>query len=224
MKELKYKYVLFDLDGTLTDPKEGITKSVQYALKKFDILVKDLDSLEKFIGPPLKDSFREYYNFSEEQASQAIEYYREYYRAKGMLENKLYMDVESLLKNLFESGLVLIVATTKPTFFAEQILKHFNIFKYFDAVVGSNLDGTRSIKGEIIKFIIYKYNIKNTVDIVMIGDRKYDIIGAQENSIDSIGVTYGYGSFEELRSVNPTYIVKSENDISKLIFNESNRV
>lgn len=217
MKKQKYKYVLFDLDGTLTDPKEGITKSIQYALKKYDILVEDLDSLEKCIGPPLKHSFMEYYNFTEEQADQAIEYYREYYSVKGMIENKLYRNIENLLKNLCESGLVLIIATTKPTVFAKQILKHFNLIKYFEAVVGSELDGTRSEKCEIIKFVIDKNHIKNIQEIVMIGDRKYDIIGAHTNNIDSIGVTYGYGSYEELKSAKPTFIVESVKEIYKLI-------
>lgn len=205
--KLKYKYILFDLDGTLTDPKEGITKSVQYALKKYDILIEDLDLLEKFIGPPLKDSFIEYYNFSEKQSLEAIEYYREYFKEKGMYKNKVYEHMEDLLSRLKELGLKLMVATSKPTVFSEQILRHFNLDIYFDAIIGSNLDGTRSKKGEIIKHIIDAYNINNFEEIVMIGDRKHDIIGAQENNVDSIGVTYGYGSEEELRSAKATYIV-----------------
>ena len=118
--KLKYKYILFDLDGTLTNSKEGITKSVQYALKKYDILIKDLDLLEKFIGPPLKDSFIEYYKFNEKQALLAIEYYREYFKGNGMFENKVYEHMELLLSKLKKKGLILIVATSKPTEFAEQ--------------------------------------------------------------------------------------------------------
>lgn len=203
---MKYRYILFDLDGTLTDPKIGITKSVQYALKKFNIEVKNLDTLEKFIGPPLKDSFMEFYSFDEEQAIKAIVYYREYFKDKGMFENKVYEHIPDLLKKLKEAGCTLIVATSKPTIFSEQIIKHFNLNTYFDEVAGSNLDGTRSNKGEIIKYIINKYEISNLSEAVMIGDRRYDILGAQKNNIASIGVTYGYGSKEELINAKAMYI------------------
>lgn len=210
---MSYKYILFDLDGTLTDPKEGITKSVQYALKKFDIIVEDLDTLEKFIGPPLTTSLMEFYGFSEEKAVKGVQDYREYFKERGIFENKVYENIEDLLSKLKALGLVLIVATSKPTVFSEQIIEHFNLDKYFNEVVGSNLDGTRSKKGEVIKYIIDKYKISNLSEAVMIGDRKYDIIGAQENNIASIGVTYGYGSEEELKAAGATYIV---NDIDEL--------
>lgn len=210
---MNYKYILFDLDGTLTDPKEGITKSVQYALKKFDIIVEDLDTLEKFIGPPLTTSLTEFYGFSEEKAVKGVQYYREYFKEKGIFENKVYDNIEALLSKLQTLGLVLIVATSKPTVFSEQIIEHFNLDKYFDEVVGSNLDGTRSKKNEVIKYIIDKYKISNLSEAVMVGDRKYDIIGARENNIASIGVTYGYGSEEELKAAGATYIA---NDIDEL--------
>lgn len=212
---MSYKYILFDLDGTLTDPKEGITKSVQYALKKFDIIVDDLDTLEKFIGPPLTTSLMEFYGFSEEKAVEGVQYYREYFKERGIFENKVYENIENLLSKLKALGLILIVATSKPTFFSEQIIKHFNLDKYFDEVVGSNLDGTRSKKGEVIKYIIDKYKISDLSEAVMIGDRKYDIIGAQENNIASIGLTYGYGSEEELKAAGATYIA---NDIDELFY------
>ena len=217
---MKYKYILFDLDGTLTDPKEGITKSVQYALKKYDILIENLDLLENFIGPPLKDSFMEYYNFSEEQAFQAIEYYREYFKEKGMFQNKVYAHMEELLSNLKKLGLTLIVATSKPTVFAEEILRHFNLDIYFDQVIGSNLDGTRTKKGEVISFILDKYKVINFEEVLMIGDRKHDIIGANENNIDSIGVIYGYGSEEEFKKAKATYILENVTDIFKQIISE----
>lgn len=214
---MKYKYILFDLDGTLTDPKEGITKSVQYALKKFNILIDDLDLLEKFIGPPLKDAFIEYYDFSEEQSFQAIEYFREYFKEKGMLQNKVYEHMEHLLIKLKELGLILIVATSKPTVFAKQILEHFNLDIYFDFIIGSNLDGTRSKKGQIISYIIDNCNITNVKEVLMVGDRKHDIIGAEENNVDSIGVIYGYGSIEELINANATYIVENVMNIFEKI-------
>jgi phosphoglycolate phosphatase len=217
---MSYKYILFDLDGTLTDPKEGITKAVQYALKKYDIYVEDLDLLEKFIGPPLKNSFREFYNFDEEKAVQAVSFYREYFKEKGMFENEVYENIENVLNKLQALGLNLIVATSKPTVFSKEILKHFNLEQYFIEVVGSNLDGTRSEKGEIIKFILEKYKITRLHEVVMIGDRKYDIIGATDNHIDSIGVTYGYGSEEELKNAKATYIANAVQDLLRCIIND----
>lgn len=215
---MKYKYILFDLDGTITDPKEGITKSIQYALGKYNINIEDLDSLVKFIGPPLIDSFKEYYGFSIEKSKEAVEFYREYYRVKGIFENLLYPGILSLLQDLKSIGCKIILATTKPTVFAEQILEYFNVRSFFDYVVGSNLDGTRSKKGEIIKYIINICGIENLDEVIMVGDRKYDIIGAKENNIDSLGVTFGYGSIEELKEADPTYISDSAENIYKIIF------
>lgn len=209
---MKYKYILFDLDGTITESKEGITKSVQYALKKFGIIVESLDLLEKFIGPPLKYSFSEYFGFDENKSLEAVQYYREYFEKKGIMENKVYDHIEDLLKQLKELKLKLIIATSKPTKFSNIILNNFNLTSYFDAIVGSNMNGTRCTKGEVIKYVVEKYNI-NSDEAVMIGDRKYDMIGARQNNMDSIGVTYGYGSLEELKDENPTYIADSVMDI-----------
>lgn len=216
----KYEYILFDLDGTLTDPKVGITKSIQYALAKYDIKVDDLDSLNIFIGPPLRDTFKEYYSFNEEKVEQAIKYFREYFSEKGMYENEVYSDIPMLLEDLKKKGKILIVATSKVTIFAEKILEHFNLDKYFDSVVGSNLDGTRSAKSEIIKYIISEHEIKDLSKVVMIGDRKYDIAGGKQNNIDTIGVTYGYGSCDKLRQADPTYVADSINDILYIITND----
>ena len=209
---MKYKYILFDLDGTITESKEGITKSVQYALKKFDIIVESLDLLEKFIGPPLKYSFSEYYGFDENKSLEAVQYYREYFEKKGIMENKVYDHIEDLLKQLKELKLKLIIATSKPTKFSNIILNNFNLTPYFDVIVGSNMNGTRCTKGEVIKHVVEKYKIDPN-EAVMIGDRKYDMIGARQNNMDSIGVTYGYGSREELKEEEPTYIVDNVMDI-----------
>ena len=151
------KYILFDLDGTIIDPKEGITKSVAYALNKFEIKVDNLNELCKFIGPPLKDSFIEYYNFSEDEAEKAIKYYREYFADRGIYENKLYKGFEDILISLKENNKVLIVATSKPTIFATKILENFNLSNYFTFVSGSNFDGIRVRKSEVI---LYKISIK----------------------------------------------------------------
>lgn len=213
----KYKIFLFDLDGTLSDPKIGITKSVQYALEKLGIIETNLDKLESFIGPPLQVSFAEYYRLNEETALKAIDFYRERFKQKGMFENVLYPDIPPLLKSLKEQQYTLIVATSKPTVFSEQILHYFNIDQYFDLVVGSNLDGTRTSKAEIIQYILDKYKDYRLDNFIMIGDRKHDIIGAKKVGIDSIGVTYGYGSFEELSKSNPTFIVDSVDGIRNIV-------
>ncbi|GAM15901.1 HAD family hydrolase [Mesobacillus selenatarsenatis] len=202
-----YKVILFDLDGTISDPKEGITRSVQSALQKMNIVVPDVDSLEGFIGPPLQLSFSDYFNLDEIQIKNAIEFYRERFKGKGMYENELYSNIPLLLHSLKEKGFILVVATSKPTVFSEQILQHFEIDHYFDLVVGSNLDGTRTSKTEIIQYILDAYKPYKLEDFIMIGDRKHDIEGANKNGIDSIGVTYGYGSYEELSNSKPTYIV-----------------
>lgn len=213
----EYKIILFDLDGTLSDPKVGITKSVQYALERLDIIEHNLDNLDCFIGPPLQVSFAEYYGFDEEKSQKAIDFYRERFKKKGMFENELYPNIPPLLKSLKEQDFTLIVATSKPTVFSEQILKYFNIDHYFDLVVGSNLDGTRSSKTEIIQYILEKYKDDEFDNFIMVGDRKHDIIGAKNIGIDSIGVTYGYGSFEEISRSNPTHIASSVEQIRDIL-------
>lgn len=213
----EYKVILFDLDGTLSDPKMGITKSVQYALEKMNIVEPNIDKLECFIGPPLQVSFAEYYNFDEKNTQKAIELYRERFKEKGMYENEIYKDIPQLLMSLKEQQYTLVVATSKPTVFSEQILKYFNIEQYFDLIVGSNLDGTRTSKTEIIQYILDRYNEHKLDNFIMIGDRKHDIIGANNTGIDSIGVTYGYGSYEELSSSNPSYIVNSVIELKNIV-------
>ncbi|MFD1413066.1 HAD family hydrolase [Oceanobacillus jeddahense] len=217
----KYKIILFDLDGTLSDPKEGITKSVQYALNKMDIVESGLDKLECFIGPPLQVSFTEYYHFNEANTQKAIQLYRERFKEKGMYENILYPDTAGLLQLLKEQGFILAVATSKPTVFAEQILQYFQISKYFEIIAGSNLDGTRSAKAEIIQYIIDNYSEYRLEEFIMIGDRKHDIIGANQTGIDSVGVTYGYGSLEELNGEKPTFVVDSLKQVNMILGGES---
>ncbi len=212
-----YSVVLFDLDGTLSDPKIGITKSVQHALQKAGVMVNDLDELEPFIGPPLQVSFQEIYGFNDTQITRAIRYYRERFTERGMFENKLYEDIPALLAQLKQQGYILTIATSKPTVFAEQIIKYFQLESYFDLVVGSHLDGSRSAKGEIIAEVLQQLDSYPKDQFIMIGDRKYDLIGARENQIDAIGVTYGFGSLEELKNEEPTYIVDHVNDLLKYL-------
>ncbi len=208
-----YNVILFDLDGTLTDPGLGITNSVMHALKKYGIEVADRSELYKFIGPPLTESFEKYYGFSSEGAKQAVEDYREYYRDKGLYENTVYDGVEALLKTLSEKGKTLIVATSKPEIFAKEVLRHFELDKYFKYIAGGNLDGTRTVKAEVIEYALKTCGIKADENVVMVGDRMHDIIGAKTVGIDSIGVLFGYGSREELENAGATYIAETVEDI-----------
>lgn len=212
-----YETILFDLDGTLTDPGEGITNSVAYALKKYDIEVSDRSELYKFIGPPLKDSFMKYYSFSEEKAEQAIAYYREYFRDKGIFENKVYEGVEDMLRRLHDKGKRLVLATSKPEEFAVRILEHFDLKKYFDIVAGASMDSSRSKKGDVIAYAISLCERFDKYTAVMVGDREHDIIGAKENSLKCIGVLYGYGCEDELKNSGADYIVATPKDIINLI-------
>lgn len=214
---IMYEILLFDLDGTLTDPKIGITSSVQYALQKMGIVADDIEKLTPFIGPPLLNSFKEFYQMSDEEAKQAIVYYRERFAVKGLYENQVYLGMNGLLDNLYKQGKILIVATSKPTEFSVKILEHFNLFQYFTAIIGSNLDGTRTDKGDVIEYALTNKDLAERSKIVMVGDRKYDVIGAKRNGIDAIAVTYGYGSYDELVAAEPNHIVSSVKELSILL-------
>ena len=212
-------YILFDLDGTISDPKVGITKSVQFSLNSQGIEVEDADTLTHFIGPPLRDSYKLYYGFNDEETERVVEKYREYFSEKGIFENNLYEGMDILLKTLSGMGKQLIIATSKPTVYAEIILKHFEISQYFSFVSGSELDGRRSKKSEIIKYAFDNMGITAAEEAIMIGDREHDIIGANEMGIDSIGVLYGYGNLRELTDARATFIVENVGDIGELLWN-----
>lgn len=208
--------LLFDLDGTLTDPGVGITNSVMYALKFFGIIEHDREKLYPFIGPPLLDSFMEFYGFDEQKAEQAVARYREYYRETGIYENQVYDGIPELLKKLNAEGKILMVATSKPEPFAKQILTHFDMMQYFAAVAGSDFERTRNTKGEVIAYALELYvrmsgrpmqELKERA--VMVGDRSYDIAGAKENGICSVGVLWGYGSREELEKAGADDMMES---------------
>lgn len=213
----KKSIILFDLDGTLTDPKKGITKSVGYSLSKFDIKVENLDDLVCFIGPPLRESYQRFYGLNDMQAETAVAFYREYFSVKGMYENFLYSGIANLLEKLYNQKKQLILATSKAAVYAVKILEHFNLSQYFSFVSGCELDGRRSKKAEVIKYAFENMGITANNDVVMIGDREHDIIGAKENNIDSIGVLYGYGSLQELKNAGATCIAGTVKDLSKLL-------
>jgi len=212
-----YQTILFDLDGTIINSKVGVTLSVQYALKRFGIEEVNLQSLEKFIGPMLKNSFQTFYHFSEQDAIQAVDYYREYYSEKGVYQNEVYTGIPNLLQELKAGNKILAVATKKPTYYAKIILDHLKLSHFFAEIVGSNMDHTRSTKQEIIAFVLAQLQQKGDSSVVMIGDRKYDIAGAKACGVDALGVLYGFGSKAELEEEQPLAIVESVGELRKCL-------
>lgn len=212
-----YQTILFDLDGTLTNSELGVTNSVAYALTKCGIEVQDKKDLTVFIGPPLRDSFERFYGFSEEESLKAVGYYREYFSEKGLYENEVYPEIPKLLTSLKQAGKQLIVATSKPEKFSVQILKHFGLYDYFDFVAGATMDGSRSRKSDVIQYALEQNQITDLAHTIMIGDREHDVLGAQAQKLDSIGVLYGFGNREELESAGATYIAQEVGDIAKII-------
>ncbi|UKI23922.1 MAG: HAD-IA family hydrolase [Anaerotruncus sp.] len=202
-----YSTILFDLDGTLSDSSQGIINSSIYALEKYDVNDYDMPLLRKFLGPPLHESFEKFMGFDKEKSLQAVKLYREYFSSKGLFENEIYGGVSDLLQNLKENGKALIVATSKPQLFTDRIMEHFNLAKYFDFIAGSNMDTTRSKKAEVIEYALSECNIKDKSKVVMIGDRAEDVIGAQTVGVNSIGVEYGYGTFDELKKMPAQHIL-----------------
>lgn len=213
-----YDVILFDLDGTLTDSGPGITNSVAYSLKKYGIEVEDRTELYKFIGPPLRESFEKYYGFSAEEAAKAVEYYREYYADRGIFENSVYDGIGDLLKEIRNSGKRAIVATSKPEVFAKRILEHFGLAAYFDHIVGANMDETRTRKDEVISHVLQSCDIADRSKVLMVGDREHDILGAKKTGIDSLGVLFGFGDYEELKHAGATYIAETVKDIYPVVF------
>lgn len=212
---MKYETILFDLDGTLTDPGDGITNSVAYALLKFGIDVTERKSLNRFIGPPLIDSFSEFYGFSIDDARLAVKYYREYFTAHGMFENIVYPLVPEMLEALKKAGKRLIVATSKPEPFSEEILKHFGLYGFFEKVAGSTLDETRTEKADVISYALDCCGIKPDRRAVMVGDRKHDVLGAKKNGLSCIGVLFGYGSREELTDAGACFLAEDVLSLQK---------
>lgn len=213
------KDILFDLDGTITDPMVGITTAVKYALNYFEIEVRDIRDLIPFIGPPLVDSFQEFYGFDEQKALLAVEKYREYFKDKGIFENNLYSGIEDFLQKLKDQGYRLSIATSKPEVFAKRILTHFNLDQYFTGVYGSELDGTRNAKGEVIKYALDNLKIDSSHSVIMVGDRKHDIIGAHQNNLKVIAVLYGYGNLEEFKEHNADFIAGNLDELYEIIVN-----
>lgn len=255
--------ILFDLDGTLTNPKLGITSGVQHALQKLGIEAPSPDELEFFIGPPMRQTFRQAYNLPDDQIDKAVQYYREYYDPVGWRQNEVYSGIPETLAALRDAGFRLGLATSKPTVFAERILAHFGLLDLFSVLAGSNLDGTREDKADVIRYALTEAGFdldaeegrggrseepsveltterpterpgdlqaESSVErpgellVTMVGDRKYDIIGAKELGLRSVGVTYGFGSREELESAGADAIVdRPEELVSVLLHTRLNK-
>ena len=215
-----YKYILFDLDGTLTDPGLGITNAVMYALKKFNIEVPERSELYKFIGPPLLESFEKFYGMSSEESQMALQYYREYFKPYGLYENTVYDGIEELLAELKAQGKQLILATSKPEPFAIEILRHFKLDKYFGFIAGATMDEKRVRKADVIAYALESCEITDLSSAIMIGDREHDVLGAKEVGLASIGVLYGYGNLEELKNAGATYIVENPMNVLGVLAKE----
>lgn len=214
------KYILFDLDGTLTDPEEGITKSMQYALGHMGVEVQDLTSLRKHIGPPLKEGLMEFWGFDEKKTEEAIGWYRKCFAKTGMYQNVVYPGIEDVLKTLVAEGKKLILATSKAEKYAILIMEHFGLDIYFTDMCGSSLDGTRGKKGDVIRYALEKNQITDIDEVVMVGDRLHDILGAKENGLKSVGVLYGFGDREELELAGANKIAQDMKELQNILLSE----
>ena len=212
-----FDYLFFDLDGTLTDPAQGITNSFIHALKYFGIEIPSYEKLCSFIGPPLVDTFKTQFGFSDEQAAEGVKKYREYFAAKGLLENTVYPGIPELLSTLKQNGKKLVVATSKPEEYSIKIIEHFGLSQYFENVCGSLMDETRSKKDEVIEYAIERNHIADRSKILMIGDRKHDMLGAKKCGISACGILFGYGSREELQINGADMIAGTVKDLELLL-------
>ncbi|MCD8072032.1 MAG: HAD-IA family hydrolase [Alistipes sp.] len=209
MQEAKPDYILFDLDGTIIDPHKGITLCVEYALAYFGITVGDRATLNSFIGPPLRDSFMEFYGFTPAQAEKAVAKYRERYSSTGVYENTLYPGIREMLEKLKNSGKKIFLATSKPTAYAKLIIRQHDLEPYFSFIGGAELNGSRDRKADVILHVLENSAIDDTSTTAMVGDRRHDIEGARQTGLFPIGVTYGYGSRQELEQAGAGHIVST---------------
>ncbi len=211
----KYKSLLFDLDGTITDSSEGIINSIIYALEKMDVTITDKEILKKFVGPPLMDSYKKHFGFTQKEAELGLKLFREYFSVKGIFENRLFDGMYNLLESLYNAGYELVLATSKPDIYAGQILEHFGIKKFFSHISACPMDEANTTKLDVIRAALKMTTVKNKDEILMIGDTTFDIIGAKICGIDSIGVLYGTDTAEELK--NATYLAKDIEELRNIL-------
>lgn len=212
-----YSTVFFDLDGTIINSELGVLNSVEYALKKYGAEAPPREELNFFLGPPLESSFVKLLNISKNDAQTLVKYYREYYRTKGIFEIEIYDGIVPLLEKIKASGRKTVIATSKPEEFAVQILEHLGIAELFDVIAGATFDNSRSEKPDVICYALKRAGVTDIKTVVMVGDRKYDCTGADSFGMDSIGVLYGFGDFEELKNAGATYIAETVEDIYKFL-------
>lgn len=213
----KYTLVIWDLDGTIVDPEDGITDSVKYALDRLGVSPSDRQILRKFVGPPLFDSFREFLNGDERATEEAVRLYRENFLAKAIDESKAYPGIVDLVRDLSGAGLTQAIATSKPATFAVRILNILEISGYFDHILGSQLDGTNSSKNLLVQEVLSFYPDVTGNEVVVVGDRKYEVEAARSCGVESIAVSYGFGTREEISAAKPTHIADSAEDIRKIV-------
>lgn len=211
------KYILFDLDGTLTDSGEGILNCVKYALEKMGEPIPDYETQLRFIGPPLVESFREYAGLSPEDAENAVEIYRERYKTKGLFENCVYDGIPQLLEKLKQSGKSLLLATAKPIVFAERIMQHFDLAKYFDGLYGAELNPPYNNKIAVMRLALEKGGVSDLSAAVMVGDREQDVLGSKAVGIECVGVRYGYAEKNELENAGADYICTTVAELVELL-------
>jgi phosphoglycolate phosphatase len=214
---VKTSILLFDLDGTLTDPKEGIINSIHYSLKKKGIIENHPEELLSFIGPPLHISFKNRYHLSDEEAFEMVRVFREYFADKGIFENVLYSGIFELLKELKKQNKIISLATSKPTYYAKQVIDHFNISPFIDFIAGANRDGSRTEKKEIVAYAKEITGNQQNAEYLMIGDREFDIIGAHYNNVEACWVGYGYGQEKIVMKEKPEYTCQIVSELSRLL-------
>ena len=209
------KTILFDLDGTITDSGEGIINCVIYALERFGLPVPERDKLRYFVGPPLHESFVKQ-GVPADRAEEAVAVYRERYVPIGMFENTPYPGIRELLEALKESGCTLYVASSKPEWMCVEILKHFNLDRYFDQICGATMDTSRTCKEDVIAYLIAQNG--KTDNMIMVGDTKYDVIGSKFHGIPCVGVSWGYGTLEDIRQAGAAAIAYTMEQLKEILF------
>lgn len=219
----QFSYLFFDLDGTLTDPAQGITNSFIHAYKEFGMEVPSYEQLCSYIGPPLRYTFEKSFGFSGEKINEGVKKYREYYKDKGLFENSVYPGIHEMVAALKKAGVHLTVATSKPEVYSVQIMEKFGLAQYFDFICGSNLDETRSKKAEVIRYALEKNGNPPLDQVLMIGDRMHDVEGAKETGIKCAGVLFGYGNREELENAGADYLLSSVEELSEFCLRSTAR-
>lgn len=210
---MAYQYLLFDLDGTITNSEEGILNSIRYSLRKHGREIPTDDILRTFVGPPLKESFINTFDLDDVTADMFVTSFREYFAEKGLYENQVYDGIEAVLAQLVQDGCILYVATSKPEKFAHKVLQHFDLDKYFAGIYGASMDSSRSKKGDVIHYALTEAGITELEKTAMIGDTKFDILGAYENGLASIGVLWGIEDKASLEQAQATFIIEEPSDL-----------